>query len=211
MTASAQTMGKVSAVTARVSGGQPGDRVLLVTTRSGQIVQEGAGTLDASGAVRFEVPAPALDRWYGVRLPANAAHGAARVRVLVSAFRANPASERRLPPSGPPAVTRACSDEGMALDITLPRKAGVGDKVAVLSPSFAAPGVAPAIHEQAMRRIVDVLGLVPVEYPTTRRVGASAEDRAADLNAAFRDPEIRAVLATIGGDDQITVVPAPRR
>jgi muramoyltetrapeptide carboxypeptidase LdcA involved in peptidoglycan recycling len=95
----------------------------------------------------------------------------------------------------------------MTLDITLPRKARVGDKVAVLSPSFSAPGVAPAVHEQAMRRIVDVLGLVPVEYPTTRRVGASAEDRAADLNAAFRDPEIRAVLATIGGDDQITVVP----
>src|SRR6478609_7271201 len=95
----------------------------------------------------------------------------------------------------------------MVLDITLPRKATVGDKVAVLSPSFAAPGIAPAVHEQAMRRIADVLGLVPVEYPTTRRVGASAEDRAADVNAAFRDPEIRAVLATIGGDDQITVVP----
>ena len=28
-----------------------------------------------------------------------------------------------------------------------------------------------------------------------------------DLNAAFADPEIRAVLATIGGEDQITVVP----
>lgn len=88
-----------------------------------------------------------------------------------------------------------------------PKKAKVGDKVAVLSPSFAAPGVAPAVHEQAMRRITEVLGLVPVEYPTTRRVGASAQDRAADLNAAFRDPEIRAILATIGGDDQITVVP----
>ena len=50
-------------------------------------------------------------------------------------------------------------------------------------------------------------GLVPVEYPTTRRVDASSRDRAADLNAAFADPEIRAVLATIGGEDQITVVP----
>jgi len=95
----------------------------------------------------------------------------------------------------------------MAVDLLHPRKARPGDKVAVLSPSFAAPGVAPAVHEQALRRIVDVLGVVPVEYPTTRRVGASAQDRAADLNAAFRDPEIRAVLATIGGEDQITVVP----
>jgi muramoyltetrapeptide carboxypeptidase LdcA involved in peptidoglycan recycling len=91
--------------------------------------------------------------------------------------------------------------------LTLPPKAATGDKVAVLSPSFAAPGVAPEVHEQAMERLAEVTGLVPVEYPTTRRLGASARDRAADLNAAFADPEIRAVLATIGGEDQITVVP----
>ena len=76
-----------------------------------------------------------------------------------------------------------------------------------MSPSFAAPGVAPAVHEQAMRRLTEITGLVPVEFPTTRRVGASPRDRAADLNAAFADPEIRAVLATIGGEDQIQVVP----
>jgi muramoyltetrapeptide carboxypeptidase LdcA involved in peptidoglycan recycling len=79
--------------------------------------------------------------------------------------------------------------------------------VAVLSPSFAAPGLAPEVHEQAMRRLTELTGLVPVEYPTTRRLGATAQDRAADLNAAFGDPGIRAVLATIGGEDQITVVP----
>src|SRR4051794_35839221 len=87
-----------------------------------------------------------------------------------------------------------------------PPKAAPGDKVAVLSPSFAAPAVAPAVHEQALRRLREVTGLVPVEYPTTRLLGASAADRAADLNAAFGDPQIRAVLATIGGEDQITVV-----
>jgi len=97
--------------------------------------------------------------------------------------------------------------QGMSPDLTHPPKARPGDKVAVLSPSFAAPGFAPAVHEQAMRRLAEVTGLVPVEYPTTRRLGASARDRAADVNAAFADPEIRAVLATIGGEDQITVVP----
>ena len=95
----------------------------------------------------------------------------------------------------------------MAVEILSPKKARPGDKVAVISPSFAAPGVAPAVHEQALRRLAQATGLVPVEYPTTRQVGASAQDRAADLNAAFGDPEIRAVLATIGGEDQITVVP----
>ena len=88
-----------------------------------------------------------------------------------------------------------------------PSKAAPGDRVAVLSPSFAAPAVAPAVHEQALRRLADLTGLVPVEYPTTRRLDASPQERADDLNAAFGDPAIRAVLATIGGEDQITVVP----
>lgn len=95
----------------------------------------------------------------------------------------------------------------MAHDIVSAPKARPGDKVAVLSPSFAAPGFAPAIHEQAMRRLTELTGLVPVEYPTTRWLGATPQARADDLNAAFGDPEIRAVLATVGGDDQITVIP----
>ena len=76
-----------------------------------------------------------------------------------------------------------------------------------MSPSFAAPAVAPAIHDQGLRRLTELTGLIPVEYPTTRRLDATAQDRAADLNTAFADPSIRALLATIGGEDQITVVP----
>lgn len=82
-----------------------------------------------------------------------------------------------------------------------------GDRVAILSPAFAAPAVAPEIHEQALRRLTELTGLIPVEYPTTRQLDASPEARAADVNAAFADPSIRAILATIGGDDQILVVP----
>lgn len=88
-----------------------------------------------------------------------------------------------------------------------PPKAKPGDKVAVLSPSFAAPAVGPEVHDQAMSRLAELTGLVPVEYPTTRRLDASPQDRAADVNAALRDPQIRALLAVLGGDDQITVVP----
>lgn len=87
------------------------------------------------------------------------------------------------------------------------QKLVTGDRVAVLSPSFAAPGFAPAVHEQAMRRLTAATGLIPVEFPTTRKLGSSPQERAADINAAFADPGIRAILATIGGDDQITVVP----
>ena len=96
----------------------------------------------------------------------------------------------------------------MSADVLLsPPKARPGDRVAVLSPSFAAPAVAPEVHEQAMRRLQEITGLIPVEYPTTRKLGARPRERARDLMAAFADDSIRAICATIGGDDQITVIP----
>jgi muramoyltetrapeptide carboxypeptidase LdcA involved in peptidoglycan recycling len=91
--------------------------------------------------------------------------------------------------------------------LIVPTKARRGDRVAVVSPSWAGPGVFPAVHEIGMHVLREELGLVPVEYPTTRQRGATPEQRALDLMAAFADPTIRAVLATIGGADQITVLP----
>jgi muramoyltetrapeptide carboxypeptidase LdcA involved in peptidoglycan recycling len=90
---------------------------------------------------------------------------------------------------------------------SVPPKLRPGDRVAVVSPSFAAPALYPAMHELAMRRIRDELGLEPVEFATTRKYGATPAERAADLMAAWADPSIRAVFSTIGGDDQITVLP----
>ncbi len=81
-----------------------------------------------------------------------------------------------------------------------------GDKVAVLSPSFAAPAIFPKVFELGLRRIRDEFGLEPVEYPTTRKLNASADERTRDLIAAFSDPEIKAVIASIGGDDQVTYI-----
>ena len=95
----------------------------------------------------------------------------------------------------------------MRPELTVPPKLRPGDRVAVVSPSFAAPAVFPAIHELSMRRLCDEIGLVAVEYPTTRQLGATARDRARDLMSAFTDPTIRAVMATIGGEDQLTVLP----
>ncbi|MEU4446172.1 LD-carboxypeptidase [Actinosynnema sp. NPDC050801] len=95
----------------------------------------------------------------------------------------------------------------MAPDLVHPPKARPGDRIAVLSPSFAAAGAFPEVHEQAMRRLTEVTGLIPVEYPTTRDVGATPAARAADVNAAFADPLIRGILAVVGGEDQITVIP----
>ncbi|MGH7609330.1 MAG: S66 family peptidase [Candidatus Dormibacteria bacterium] len=95
----------------------------------------------------------------------------------------------------------------MRPDLVPSSKLAAGDRVAVVSPSFAAPGKFPWIHELAMHRLREEFGLEPVEYPTTRRLGASPQDRASDLTTAFCDPTIRAVLATIGGDDELTILP----
>ncbi|UNK69942.1 S66 peptidase family protein [Microbacterium sp. H1-D42] len=89
----------------------------------------------------------------------------------------------------------------------IPPKLQSGDRIAVLSPAFAAPAVGPDVHEQAMQRLTELTGLIPVEFPTTRQLDASPEARAQDVNAAFADPGIRGIIATIGGDDQILVTP----
>ncbi|MGX4734111.1 S66 family peptidase [Kitasatospora griseola] len=88
-----------------------------------------------------------------------------------------------------------------------PPKPRPGDRVAVLSPSFAGPAAFPLPYELGLRRLREEFGLEPVEYPTTRKLGASPEERAADLHAAFTDPSITAVLATVGGEEQISLVP----
>ncbi|MFC7216602.1 S66 peptidase family protein [Streptomyces polyrhachis] len=87
-----------------------------------------------------------------------------------------------------------------------PPKPVAGDRVAVLSPSFAGPAVFPRPHELGLERLVKEFGLEPVEYPSTRRA-ATPRERAADIHAAFADPAVKAVFSTIGGDDQITVLP----
>ncbi|MFJ5667045.1 S66 peptidase family protein [Micromonospora chalcea] len=88
-----------------------------------------------------------------------------------------------------------------------PPKPKPGDRVAVVSPSAGLPGLFPHVYELGLCRLRDELGLEPVEYPTTRVMGADPRDRARDLTAAFADPTITAVLATVGGDDLITVTP----
>lgn len=81
-----------------------------------------------------------------------------------------------------------------------------GDKVAILSPSFAAPGKWLHVYELGLKRIREVFELEPVEFPTTSKIGASKEERAKDLIDAFENKEIKAVIASLGGNDQVTYV-----
>lgn len=85
-------------------------------------------------------------------------------------------------------------------------KLSKGDKVAIVSPSFAAPAVWPHVYELGLKRIREVFELEPVLYPATAKLDATVEEKACDLAAAFSDPEIKAVISTLGGDIQVTYI-----
>ncbi|RLC35691.1 LD-carboxypeptidase [Candidatus Shapirobacteria bacterium] len=87
-----------------------------------------------------------------------------------------------------------------------PPKLQLGDKVAIVSPSFAGPGQWPEIYQLGLHRLTKEFKLKPVEFPTTRQVRASARDRSVDLISAFRDKKIKAIIASLGGNDQVTYV-----
>jgi muramoyltetrapeptide carboxypeptidase LdcA involved in peptidoglycan recycling len=88
-----------------------------------------------------------------------------------------------------------------------PAKPKPGDRVAIVSPSAGLPERFPRPYELGLARLRDKFSLIPVEYPTTRKLGTDPADRAADLHAAFADPKIKAVITSIGGEDEIRVLP----
>ncbi len=92
------------------------------------------------------------------------------------------------------------------MEFTKLPKLSKGDKVAILSPSFAAPGRWPHVYELGLKRIREIFELEPVEFPTTKKVSASKEERAKDLIDAFENTEIKAVIASLGGNDQVTYI-----
>ncbi len=85
-------------------------------------------------------------------------------------------------------------------------KLSKGDQVAVISPSSGLPQIFPWVQDLGLERMRSTFGLEPVEYPTTRVMGSSLEDRARDVMAAFADPKNKAVFASIGGSDQVKLI-----
>lgn len=91
-----------------------------------------------------------------------------------------------------------------------PHHLKTGDTVAVLSPSWGGPAKFPAVYENGLKVLSD-LGLVIKEYPTARAandfLANNPKARADDLNAAFADKSIKAIIASIGGDDSMRILP----
>ena len=93
----------------------------------------------------------------------------------------------------------------------LPPSLKPGDKVAIISPSSGMPFLFPWVYEQGLKRIRELFQLEPVEFPTALQspeyLSQNPKARADDINAAFRDPSIKAIIATIGGNDQVRILP----
>jgi len=92
-----------------------------------------------------------------------------------------------------------------------PRHLRPGDRIAVVSPSWGGPGTFPHRHEAGVRQFEETFGVSVVEMRHTRApadfVAAHPEARAADLMAAFADPSIAGIVAAIGGEDSVRLIP----
>ncbi|WP_404458072.1 S66 peptidase family protein [Oceanobacillus kapialis] len=97
--------------------------------------------------------------------------------------------------------------------LTKPKKLQPGDKVATVSPSWGGAGD-PDLkwrYEQGVQRLKEVFGLEVVAMSNSLKgsayINAHPEARAQDLKDAFQDQSIKAIIANIGGDDSIRMLP----
>lgn len=95
--------------------------------------------------------------------------------------------------------------------LILPKKLSPGDKVAVISASWGAPGAYPYRYEVGKQRLESVFGLKVIEMPHALKdpdwIYRNPKARAEDLMQAFSDPTIKAIFSSIGGDDAIRLLP----
>jgi muramoyltetrapeptide carboxypeptidase LdcA involved in peptidoglycan recycling len=99
----------------------------------------------------------------------------------------------------------------MNREFKIPERLKPGDKVAIVAPSAGSAAAFPWVYQQGLRRMREIFKLEPVEFPTALKDGkflaGNPQARAKDINKAFGDPGIKAVIATIGGNDQIKILP----
>ena len=91
-----------------------------------------------------------------------------------------------------------------------PEKLHKGDTVAIVSPSWGGPHSFPHIYENGLR-VLREWGLKIKEFPTARMdasfLRANPRVRAKDINEAFADSNVKAIFASIGGNDSVRILP----
>jgi muramoyltetrapeptide carboxypeptidase LdcA involved in peptidoglycan recycling len=98
----------------------------------------------------------------------------------------------------------------MANEFVTPEPVERGDRVAVIAPASGSAARFPHVLDRGLRVLRERFDLEPTLFPTARRSDEwlydHPEARARDVEAAFRDPDIGAVLTTIGGNDQVRIL-----
>ncbi|WP_369899520.1 S66 peptidase family protein [Bacillus manliponensis] len=94
-----------------------------------------------------------------------------------------------------------------------PKKLKRGDRIATVSTSWGGAGD-PELrwrYEQGIKRLEDIFGLVVVPMPNSLKGSDYAYEnpqaRAQDLMTAFADKSIKGIIANIGGEDSIRLLP----
>jgi len=91
-----------------------------------------------------------------------------------------------------------------------PKRIKKGMTAAILSPSWGGPSLYPKIFENGIKTLRE-LGFSIKEYPTTRMTAdlleKNPELRAKDINNAFEDKSVDLIIASIGGEDSIKILP----
>lgn len=92
-----------------------------------------------------------------------------------------------------------------------PKKLASGDRVAIVSPSWGGPGTFPHRYQAGKEELKRHFNVEVVEMPHCSRpadwIAANPKARADDLMQAFFDPTIKAIIASIGGDDSVRLLP----
>lgn len=97
-----------------------------------------------------------------------------------------------------------------SLDATVPHSLNPGDLLAVFSPSWAGPNLFPLRFGRGLRKLHALGFRTIVSAHASANVDGKAgtvRQRAEDLEALFCDTHVKAIIASIGGDDARTLVP----
>ncbi|HYN88768.1 MAG TPA: LD-carboxypeptidase [Ardenticatenaceae bacterium] len=85
-----------------------------------------------------------------------------------------------------------------------------GDTVAIVSPSWGGAGAFPHRLERGVEQLQALGFTVKIaSHARNQRgfVSDTPENRAADIHATFADPEVKAIIAAIGGDHSCHLLP----
>lgn len=97
------------------------------------------------------------------------------------------------------------------INLLKPHKLAAGDKVAIVSPSWAGASVYHDRYLAGIRQLEEEFELIAVEAPnamlSVEENADNPQKRAEDINWAVKNKEIKAIIPVIGGDDAVRLLP----